>query len=144
MGFKVKDRHEAIGFVQCQWRALIEAFAWWVRYGIAISFFPFLYSGKSAEIEAGCMHTKQLRNINFLNVSPSRMSRNPRNICSRCKSHSSLSRFPWFQDCDVDFVLLFHNVTCYINLGLSRIHVNTTNSVISGARWLPQAWYYRI
>ena len=40
--------------------------------------------------------------------------------------------------------VLFHNITCYTNLIVSRIHVNTTNSVISRALWLPQVWYYGV
>ena len=36
----------------------------------------------------------------------------------------------------------FHSVTCYTNSILSRIHVNTTKSVISRALWLPRVWYY--
>ena len=38
----------------------------------------------------------------------------------------------------------FHSATCYINSIVSRIHVNTTNSVIPHALWLPHVWYYKV
>ena len=39
------------------------------------------------------LHPK-LRNVNFLDVTPSRVSQNLGNICSPFKSHSLLSHFP--------------------------------------------------
>jgi hypothetical protein len=34
--------------------------------------------------------------------------------------------------------VLFHDVTCYTNSIVSRIHVNTKNPILARALWLPQ------
>jgi hypothetical protein len=45
----------------------------------------------------------------------------------------------------ISFVL-FHNVTCYTNSIVSRIHVNTTKlcNTTCTLIWLPQVWYYGV